>query len=349
MHGVRSIGNYGFGRSILRIRNWLQPQITALQLIQGKGLPFRYPKAIALNSIKEYIVLDAILSTRVLNAKVLIVPNIVIFVHLQKNHSPVLDALPSPHLPTPVKITLLTELLRGYPSSIINILISGLSCGFPLHYQGNHRAFEASNLLSALENPQVVDMKLSKELAACRIVGPFTSPPFPSFRVSPLGVVPKKVQGDFRLIRHLSFPKGRSVNDGIAAEDTSVRYATIADAIRLIKLAGPGCFLAKTDIKSAFRIIPIHPNDYPLLGMKWRGRFYYDRCMPMGCSSSCKTFETFSTAVEWIARHKQKIDKILHLLDDFIRFILSYTMPNLFRSLSNLMQPHWHSLSTRKN
>ena len=34
-----------------------------------------------------------------------IVPNIVIFVHLQKNHSPVLDALPSPHLPTPVKKT----------------------------------------------------------------------------------------------------------------------------------------------------------------------------------------------------------------------------------------------------
>ena len=111
--------------------------MAALQLMQGKGLPFRYPKAIALNSIKEYIVLDAILSTRVLNAKVLIVPNIVIFVHLQKNHSPVLDALPSPHLPTPVKITLLTELLRGYPSSIINILISGFSCGFPLHYQGN--------------------------------------------------------------------------------------------------------------------------------------------------------------------------------------------------------------------
>ena len=82
-----------------------------------------------------------------------IVPNIVIFVHLQKNHSPVLDALPSPHLPTPVKIKLVTELLRGYPPSIMNILISGFSWGFPLHYQGNHRAFEDSNLLSALENP----------------------------------------------------------------------------------------------------------------------------------------------------------------------------------------------------
>ena len=62
-------------------------------------------------------------------------------------------------------------------------------------------------------------------------------------------------------------------------------HATVADAKRLIKLAVSGCLLAKTDIKSAFRIIPIHPNDYPLLGMEWLGRFYYDRCMPMGCSS----------------------------------------------------------------
>ena len=38
----------------------------------------------------------------------------------------------------------------------------------------------------------------------------------------------------------------------------------------------------------------------------------------MGCSSSCKIFETFSTAVEWVARHKLSIPYILHLLDDFL-------------------------------
>ena len=226
--------------------------------------------------------------------------------------------LPSLLLPTPVKLKPLIELLSGYEPNIIQFLISGFSNGFPLHYQGEHRIFQAKNLTSALENPQIVDMKLAKELAVARLAGPFVSPPFPSFYVSPIGVVPKKVLGDFRLIHHLSYPKGLSVNDGIPDEHTSVHYATVTDAIRLIKRAGPGCFLAKTDIKSAFRIIPIHPKDYPLLGMKWRGLYFYDRCMPMGCASSCKTFEIFSTAVEWIAQHKLKIDKILHLLDDFL-------------------------------
>ena len=80
-----------------------------------------------------------------------------------------------------------------------------------------------------------------------------------------------------------------------------VSYCRVDDAIALIKSLGQGCFLAKSDIKSAFRIIPIRPQDYPLLGMTWQGKYYYDRAMPMGCASSCRTFEMFSSALEWIA------------------------------------------------
>ena len=76
--------------------------------------------------------------------------------------------------------------------------------------------------------------------------------------------------------------------------------------------------MAKTDIKNAFRIIPIRPQDYNLLGIFWRGLYYYDRCMLMGCSSSCKTFEIFSSAIEWITQKKLHIDHVLHLLDDFL-------------------------------
>ena len=114
----------------------------------------------------------------------------------------------------------------------------------------------------------------------------------------------------------MSFPNGFFVNDGISSDHTSVKYATIDETIQLIKSASPGCLLGKSD---AFRIIPIHPDDYGLLGMQWRGLYYYDRCMPMGCSSSCLTFEIFSTAVESIARNKLKIDYILHIrLDDYL-------------------------------
>ena len=76
--------------------------------------------------------------------------------------------------------------------------------------------------------------------------------------------------------------------------------------------------MGKTDIDSAFRLIPIHPNNHSLLGFKFGSEFYYDSCLPFGASSSCSIFEAFSSALEWVARYKYNIEHIVHILDDFL-------------------------------
>ena len=43
-------------------------------------------------------------------------------------------------------------------------------------------------------------------------------------------------------------------------------------------------FMTTTDIEKAFRIMPVHPVDYELLGMKINNVFYYDHALPMGRS-----------------------------------------------------------------
>jgi hypothetical protein len=96
---------------------------------------------------------------------------------------------------------------------LTSILYTGFKFGFSLHFEGTRTSFLANNLISAQQNPEIVSAKLSKELAAGRLAGLFDCPPFPKFRVSPLGVVPKKALGEYRLIHHLSFPRGDSVND----------------------------------------------------------------------------------------------------------------------------------------
>ena len=88
--------------------------------------------------------------------------------------------------------------------SIAVVLSSGFRDGFPLHYEGDPGCSDANNLFSAIENPDVVDGKISKELKAGRLAGPFRTRPFYPFRISPLGVVPKKIPGEFRLILILS-------------------------------------------------------------------------------------------------------------------------------------------------
>ena len=202
-------------------------------------------------------------------------------------------------------------------------LIDGFSLGFRIRFAGASKSLLAPNLRSADEQPEVLSAKLDKELSAGRIVGPFSSPPFANFVSSPLGVVPKKTLGEFRIIHHLSYPDGSSVNYFIPSEKSTVHYASISDAIAMIKSIGRESYLSKTDIKSAFRIIPIHPDDYHLLGMKWNNSYFFHRCLPMGCSSSCAIFEAFSTSLEWLAKHFLGASGVLHILDDFLFIVES--------------------------
>ena len=88
--------------------------------------------------------------------------------------------------------------------------------------------------------------------------------------------------------------------------------------MRIIKKLGLGCTLAKTDVGSAFRVFPVHPKEYHLLGMKWRDKFYVDCCLPMGLASSCRSFEKLSTAMEWVTRNKWDIPHIIYVLNDFL-------------------------------
>lgn len=226
--------------------------------------------------------------------------------------------------------------LTGYHPPLRQFLVNGFRYGFRVGFVGERRAAQSPNLKSALEQPQAVRYKLLKELAAGRIRGPFPRPPFQEFVCSPLGIVPKKVPSEFRLIQHLSYPYGSSVNDFIPERTSSVRYASISDAIMVIKQLGAGCFMAKTDIKSAFRIIPIHPSDFPLLGMKWDNQFYYDVCLPMGLSSSCAIFEAFSSSLEWISVHRFGASGVLHILDDFL--FIAKTETKCRSDLSNFLR-----------
>ncbi|XP_062590566.1 uncharacterized protein LOC134252145 isoform X1 [Saccostrea cucullata] len=226
----------------------------------------------------------------------------------------------SSQLPTPINHEKLAEYLKGYDKEKIAYLIDGFKNGFHLEYEGERGFQFSSNLKSALENPHVVSQKIAKELHGGRIAGPFTELPIESLKISPLGIVPKKAPNQYRMIHHLSYPTKQvgSVNAGISDDSAAVHYAGIDDAIGYIKEIGVDAFCCKTDIRSAFRILPVSPNDYELLGFMWEGKYYYDKCLPMGCRTSCKIFEEFSSAIEWIAKNKLGISAVVHILDDFL-------------------------------
>lgn len=58
-------------------------------------------------------------------------------------------------------------------------------------------------------------------------------------RLNPIGLVPKR-DGSFRLIQHLSFPKGESVNIFIDQRLYSVNYSSFDHAVDMISSLGQG-------------------------------------------------------------------------------------------------------------
>ena len=64
--------------------------------------------------------------------------------------------------------------------------------------------------------------------------GPFDEIPFEQMRISPVRVIQKKTRGEFRMIHHLSYFDGSSVNNYIPEEFSSVKYARVDDAIKII-------------------------------------------------------------------------------------------------------------------
>ena len=84
------------------------------------------------------------------------------------------------------------------------------------------------------------------------------------------------------MICDLSSPAGASVNDGISSNFCSLQFAVVDDAVNLIQQLGRGLQLVKLDIKDAYLIVPVHPDDYHLLGIKWKGSTYVDHALPFG-------------------------------------------------------------------
>lgn len=81
---------------------------------------------------------------------------------------------------------------------------------------------------------------------------------------------------------------------------------------------GRGTLLAKLDLKSAYRMVPIHPEDRPLLGMKWRGKTYnIDKVLPFGLCSAPIIFTALADALQWLIK-QEGVDFLEHYLDDYV-------------------------------
>lgn len=220
--------------------------------------------------------------------------------------------------PSPISISVLSRYLANYPDELAALeLLQGFREGFELCYQGPRVASNCKNLKSLHSLQEEAMHTINKEISLGRVAGPFIHSPLQNLRLSPVGMVPKK-DGSFRLIHHLSYPHGSSVNDFIDKNVCTVKYSSFDEALNMLANLGPGALIARLDIKSAFRLLPVHKSDFELLGFKMLGMIFIDKCLPFGCSVSCAKFEKFSTFLEWLVKQQATSFNVVHYLDDFL-------------------------------
>ena len=245
---------------------------------------------------------------------------------------------------------MLERLLREskYDKEETSFLMDGFTNGFDIGYEGPENRRDMSKNIPIKEgvgSKEELWKKVMSEVEVKRYAGPFEKNCFEHYIQSPIGLVPK-AGNKTRQIFHLSydFKNGnRSLNYHTPAEKCSVKYQDIDAAVRLSlklckQLKTKKLRFSKTDLVSAFRILPLKSKSFRWLVLKAEdprmGKTYYfiDKCLPFGSSISCSHFQRFSNALKHIAEYlwNKKSGISAEDKEQFVHFIINYLDDFLF-------------------
>ena len=207
------------------------------------------------------------------------------------------------------------QYLHLHPDQVFAAFLRrGIQSGFRIGFDRSKRLSNCTNNhQSVKDNKMVVESYVMREVANSKL----SPSAMKGIHCSPIGIIPKPHQpGKYRLIVDLSAPQCSSINDGVPTELCSLHYASVEQAVELVKLCGPGALMAKLDLQSAYRMVPVHPQDQSLLGIEWDSRIYIDKALPFGLRSAQKLFTAVADALAW-AMICNGLSSFLHYLDDF--------------------------------
>jgi len=210
-------------------------------------------------------------------------------------------------------------------------LLNGIEHGFHIVDDGSTPIeAEMDNYSSAVSQAPLVEKQIVQELVEGRYVKVPAKPPL----ISALGAIPK-ADGDIRLIHDCSQPVGRALND-FATNKFEIKYQTLRSATKHLSR---GCYLAKVDLKGAYRSVGLHPSQHAFTGLKWKfagdSEYTYmvDKCLPFGARKSPGIFHRLTQAVRRMMERRGFI--IVVYLDDFL--LISRTKEHCTEALNTLI------------
>ena len=167
----------------------------------------------------------------------------------------------------------------------------------------NYKSATASDVREKVEN------QICEEISKGNYVVTYVKPTI----ISAPGAISKPDTDKIRLMHDCSRPM--YVNSY-----ATTQHFSYVKAVSQIK---PNSYLAKLDLKSAYRHVPIHPSNYRATGLAWQFQgdqhvtYLYDSKLPFGASKSPEVFHRLTQAVTRMMA-RRGFRTILAYLDDFL-------------------------------
>ena len=159
-------------------------------------------------------------------------------------------------------------------------------------------------------HPTAIEEYMIKEIECGAMYGPYSTPPFaPWFHISPLMTREKADPAKRRVIADMSFPQESSINAFIikntAMGDTRYHTLPTVDTFtKELRSIGEGAHMFTMDISRAYKNFRTCPLDWPLLGAKWRRKYYLDISVPFGARGSSCHIQCVAEAIVHMLRTK---------------------------------------------
>ena len=146
--------------------------------------------------------------------------------------------------------------------------------------------------------PRVMDA-LASFVKAGHMAGPLFTIDEKAWKINQILAVPKP-GGHVRVVGNLSHPPGTSFNDGIPESEKDVwpvSMLTTKQFAHMVCQAGRGAYMACSDVKDAYKLIPVCLDQRKLQGYCFCGAIFIELKMIFGDKLSCQHFDRLHFAV----------------------------------------------------
>ena len=169
--------------------------------------------------------------------------------------------------------------------------------------------FQVRNYPLAFVHKDAISADIDKELSAGIL---YESPTKPTWATAINAVD----EGDkIRIIRDYSSPTNRAINDHTWNTDTW-KLMNFNHAVELLR-SRPNCYMAKVDISSAYRAIPVRPTHWEYLSFEWLGKFIIDTRLPFGLSNAPEIFVRITNLIRGMLAARGILATVVYV-DDFL-------------------------------